>query len=193
MNLFSLRWFILGILISVPLHWFYISLKPQIAKMPFEDRLATNTITQILGLVIVVAGFAFSIYGNYLTAQAGGGKMTPDQFNALASQFGYWFEMYVYLIWALVGVAVGTGFMFMIRGAWRYIHHNQTNNQNAEHGVKDSSTIAKPPTDKMNNKPSVNINMNISITDQTKAEQFMSLKEIIDKLQTDSKDKNKGE
>jgi len=193
MDLFSLKWFVLGILISVPLHWFYISIKPHVTKMPFEDRLATNTITQILSLVIVVGGFALSIYGNYLTATAGGGKVTPDQFNILASQFGYWFEMYVYLIWALIGIAAGTGFMFMIRSIWRYFNHKQTNvgnNQDAEKNVKDSPTI----TDQIGtNKPSVNINMNISITDKTKAEQFMSLKEIIDKLQSNSKGKDKDE
>jgi len=51
--------------------------------------------------------------------------VTPDQFNILASQFGYWFEMYVYLIWALIGIAAGTGFMFMIRSIWRYLIINK--------------------------------------------------------------------
>ncbi|HUC78973.1 MAG TPA: hypothetical protein VMQ58_01905 [Candidatus Saccharimonadales bacterium] len=86
MDIFSLRWFVAGIFFSLPLHWLYISVRPKISKMQFEDRLATNTITQILGLVIVVGGFAFSIYGNYLTAKAGGGKVTTDQFNTLANQ-----------------------------------------------------------------------------------------------------------
>jgi hypothetical protein len=83
--------------------------------------------------------------------------------------------------------------MFMIRSIWRYFNHKQTNvgnNQDAEKNVKDSPTI----TDQIGtNKPSVNINMNISITDKTKAEQFMSLKEIIDKLQSNSKGKDKDE
>jgi len=119
--------------------------------MQFEDRLATNTITQILGLVIVVGGFAFSIYGNYLTAKAGGGKVTTDQFNTLANQFLTYFQLYVGLIWSLMGIAVGTGIILMIRSAWRYFSHKQTkskNNQDAEQDVVVStkelkSTITK--------------------------------------------------
>jgi hypothetical protein len=151
MDIFSLKWFVLGILISAPLQWFYISIRPKVTKMQFEDKLATNTITQILGLVIIVAGFTLSIYGNYLTAKAGGGEMTPDQFDTLANQFGHWFEMYVYLIWALIGIATGTGFILMIRSIWKYLNHKQTkstNNQDIEQDIVISpkelkSTITK--------------------------------------------------
>ena len=148
--MFSIRWFIWGIIISLPLHWFYISIKPTVTKMRFEDKVAANTITQILGLVIIVGGFAFSIYGNYLTAKAGGGNMTPDQFNALASQFEHWFELYVYLIWTLVGVATGTGLILMCRSVWRYFSNKRTktNNQEVEQDIVISpkelkSTITK--------------------------------------------------
>lgn len=118
--------------------------------------------------------------------------MTPDQFNALADQFNRYFQLYVGLIWGIIGIVVGTGLILMIRSAWRLFSHRQTNttnNQETEHGIKNSPAITAPIS---NNKPSVNINMNISITDKTKAEQFMSLKEIIDKLQSNSKDKDKG-
>jgi len=153
MDIFSLRWFIIGVLISIPFHWFLLSARTQISNARFENKLAVNTIVQMLGLVLIIAGFAFSIYGNYLTARAGEGNMTPDDFTKLANQFFYYFQWYVFIIWAIIGIAVGTGFILMIRSIWRYIKPKQNNKQQTEDdfsitiSIKEMDSILKKRRD----------------------------------------------
>jgi ABC-type Fe3+ transport system permease subunit len=126
MDIFSLKWFAVGILISIPLHLFYLSIRTKVSKMRPEDKLATNTIIQTLGLVVIVGAFALGIYGNYLTAKAGEGKMNQSDFAALVAQFSHWFSMYMAFIWTLAGIAVGTGLIIMFRNIWRYFSRRQS-------------------------------------------------------------------
>ena len=86
----------------------------------------------MLGLVIIIGGFSFSIYGNYLTAKASGGTMNQDEFKILADQFSAYFQLYVGLIWGLVGISVGTGLFLMCRSIWQYRKRGLDNKQQHE-------------------------------------------------------------
>jgi ABC-type Fe3+ transport system permease subunit len=125
MDKLSLTWFIFGILVSIPLHWIFISMRKTRSKMQPEEKVATDTIIQTLSLLFIVAGFTFSIYGNYLTAKAGENNMTQVDFTNLVNQFNHWFQIYVAMIWALAGIAIGTGFILMLRSIWRYFNKHR--------------------------------------------------------------------
>lgn len=120
MATFFLAWFLGGMAFSVPLHYVLPSIRGKVAKMQPENKAAATLVERTLEVAVIAAGLGLSIYGSYLAAKAGEGKVSQEEFTNLANQLQLWYTLYFGVILGFIGVAVGTVLVLATKNLWQH-------------------------------------------------------------------------